>query len=79
MTPNSGRVSFYLDGQPLPLGNGAVSIDLHSPYGTLLRSIDLKPVDLVAGECVLAVESLDEPDPAGKSEIGVDFIWVQDR
>ncbi len=79
MTPRSGRVAFYLDDQPLPLGNDAALIDLRCPHGTLLRSIDLKPVELRSGDHVFMVESLDEPDPAGKPEIGVDFIWVQER
>jgi len=79
MTPQSGRVAFYLDDQPLPLGNGATSLDLRCSYRTLLRSIDLKPGELTAGEHVFAVESLDEPDSSSKPRIGVDFIWVQER
>lgn len=79
MTPHAGTVAFYLDGQPLALGNGSASLDLRCPYRTLLRSIDTKPGELTAGEHVLAIESLDGPDSAGKSQIGVDFIWVQDR
>jgi len=79
LTPASGRVAFHLDGQPLPLANGATSIDLRDPHRTLLRSLDLRPSPLTEGEHVLAIESLDEPDSAGKTEIGVDFIWVQDR
>ncbi|MGE5296997.1 MAG: glycoside hydrolase family 172 protein [Solirubrobacterales bacterium] len=79
MTPRSGRVAFYLDDQLLPVGGDAASIDLRCPYQTLLRSIDLKPTELRAGDHVLAVESLDEPGSAGRPEIGIDFIGVQDR
>lgn len=79
LTPASGRVAFHLDGQPLPLGNGATSLDLRDPHRTLLRSMDMKPGELTVGEHVLAIESLDEPGSSGKPEIGVDFIWVQDR
>jgi hypothetical protein len=79
MTSLSGRVGFYLDDQPVQLGNEAASIDLRSPDRTLLRSIDLRPVDLRSGDHVLTIESLDEPDSAGKPQIGIDFIWVQER
>ncbi|MEN6333029.1 MAG: glycoside hydrolase family 172 protein, partial [Phycisphaerales bacterium] len=78
-TPHSGRVGFYLDNQPLTLADKADSLDLRCPCGTLLRSFDLTPVDLRSGDHVLAIESLDEPDSAGRPEIGVDFIWIQER
>lgn len=79
MTPRSGRVALYLDDQPLPFGNGAVSIDLRDPYRTLLRSIDTRPVELRSGDHVLAVEFLGALESASKPQIGVDFIWAQER
>jgi len=78
-TPRSGRVGFYLDDQPLTLADKADSLDLRCSYGTLLRSFDLTPVDLRSGDHILAIESLDEPDSAGRPQVGVDFIWVQER
>jgi hypothetical protein len=79
MTPYSGRVALSLDDQPLPFGNGAVSVDLHDPHRTLLRSIDTQPVELRAGDHVLAVEFLGASESANEPRIGVDFFWVQDR
>ena len=75
LTPSSGPVSFRLDGRPVELADGSETVDLHRPYRTLLRTMALKPMELTAGEHVLAVEST---SGAG-AEIGVDFIWLQPR
>ncbi len=79
MTSRSGLVALHLDDQPLPFGSGTVSIDLHDPYRTLLRSLDTQPVELRSGDHVLAVEFLGASDSANEPQIGVDFIWVQTR
>lgn len=79
MTPRSGRVGLRLDGEPLQLGSNAVSIDLHDPSRTLLRSVDTKPVELRSGNHALTVEFLGASDSANEPQIGVDFIWVQER
>lgn len=79
LTPQSGKVRFRLDGQPLQLADKSNTIDLHSPYGILLRSVALMPMELQAGDHTLTMKSTDEPTPAGKTEIGIDFIWVQER
>ena len=79
MTPQSGEVAFRLDGRKLQLANKADTLDLHVPYRTLLRSVALMPAELEAGDHTLTLELADVPDGAVRPEIGIDFIWVQDR
>lgn len=79
MTPRSGKVAFYLDGRPLQLADKADAVDLRCPHGTLLRSMALMPAELRAGDRLLTIEAVDTPDSADKPEIGVDFIWVQEK
>ncbi|MHC4517667.1 MAG: glycoside hydrolase family 172 protein [Planctomycetota bacterium] len=79
MTPQSGEVAFRLDGKALPLGNRADSADLYRPYRTLLRRVALMPGELTAGEHTLTVELKGTSERVSNPEIGIDFIWVQDR
>ncbi|MEN6578294.1 MAG: glycoside hydrolase family 172 protein [Phycisphaerales bacterium] len=79
MTPQSGQVAFRLDDQPLQLADEARTLDLHCLYRTLLRSIDLMPTELTAGEHTLTLESVGASEGIASPEIGIDFIWVQDR
>jgi hypothetical protein len=79
MTPQSGEVSFLLDGKPLPLGNRSDSANLHRPYRTLLRRVALMPGELSAGDHTLTIELRDKSDGVSNTEIGIDFIWVQAR
>jgi hypothetical protein len=79
MTPQSGAVSFLLDGKPLPLGNRSESADLYRPYRTLLRRVALMPGELTAGDHTLTIELRDKSDGVSNAEIGIDFIWVQKR
>jgi len=76
MTPQSGTVAFRLDGQPL---QPADAIDLRRPYRTLLRSMAFTPVELSAGEHILTVEWVSASADIADPEVGVDFIWVQER
>ncbi len=79
MTPRSGQVAFRLDDQPLQLADRADTLDLHCPYRTLLRSMDLMPMELTAGDHTLSLEFVGASEGVASPEIGVDFIWVQDK
>jgi hypothetical protein len=79
LTPQSGTARFFLDDKPLPLANRADTVNLHTPYRTLLRSIALTTTELQRGDHILTMESVNEPDSGGRREIGIDFIWVQER
>lgn len=77
MTPRSGKVAFYLDGEPLPLADRSKEIDLYRPYRTLLRRVALRPGELTAGEHMLALEWTDTTGRVAEPEVGIDFLWVQ--
>ncbi len=77
MTPRSGKVAFYLDGEPLPLADRSKEVDLHRPYRTLLRRVALMPGELTAGEHTLTVEWTDTTGRVAEPEVGIDFLWVQ--
>jgi len=79
MTPQSGHVAFRLDGEPLQLADHSDTLDLYRPYRTLLRSMDLMPTELTAGDHTLTLEFAGAAEGVASPEIGVDFIWVQDR
>lgn len=77
MTPRSGKVGFYLDGEPLPLADRAEEVDLYRPYRTLLRRVALRPGELTAGEHTLTFEWTDTTGRVAEPEVGIDFLWVQ--
>ncbi|MDI6450085.1 glycoside hydrolase family 172 protein [Anaerobaca lacustris] len=77
MTPRSGKVAFYLDGEPLPLANRSEEVDLYRPYRTLLRRVALRPGELTAGEHTLTLEWTDTTGRVAEPEVGIDFFWVQ--
>jgi len=78
LTPRSGILSVYLDGQPLLTSDDSATIDLYRPFRTLLRNFSFKPVELTEGQHTLALEYKSAPQRAGLPEIGIDFIWIQD-
>lgn len=79
MTPRSGKVAFYLDGEPLQVSNRSETADLYRPYRTLLRRIALMPTELTAGDHTLTLEWRGAGDDVKKPEVGIDFFWVQRR
>ncbi|MBN1845682.1 MAG: DUF2961 domain-containing protein [Sedimentisphaerales bacterium] len=79
LTDQSGRISFRLDDQQLPLDNRADDVDLHCPYRVLLRSIALMPGELDAGNHTLTLEWKGAPEGATDPQVGIDFIWVQPK
>lgn len=77
LTPLSGKFAAWLDGAP---ANGAakpVTIDLHDPFRTLLRTFSLEPAELAAGDHTLILEYQGSDTGAAPPEIGLDFVWVQ--
>lgn len=77
MTPRSGQVAFYLDGEPLQVSNRSATVDLYRPYRTLLRRVALMPGELTAGDHTLTIEWKGAGGRVEKPEVGIDFLWVQ--
>jgi hypothetical protein len=79
LTPRSGKVAFYLDGQPLKLADRSDSVDLYRPYRTLLRRVALMPGELTAGDHTLTLEWRGAAEGVTQPEVGIDFLWVQQQ
>ncbi len=77
LTPRSGRMTVRLDGRPLEPEEGSGTIDLRSPYRTMLRDYSMKPLDLAKGVHTLVVEYAGSDPNVERPEIGIDFVWVQ--
>ncbi len=79
LTPRAGEVAFYLDDKPLQLENRSDTVDLYRPYRTLLRRVALLPGELTAAVHTLTLEWKDATGRVASPEVGIDFIWVQNR
>ncbi|HRS10490.1 MAG TPA: DUF2961 domain-containing protein [Sedimentisphaerales bacterium] len=77
LTPRSGKVAFYLDGQPLLSADRSEVVDLYQPYRTLLRQVALMPCEFTAGEHTLTLEWRGAGEDVAQPEVGIDFFWVQ--
>jgi hypothetical protein len=77
LTPRSGKIAAWLDGQPLDRGTEPETIDLFTSFRTLLRDFSLRPSDLPRGIQTLILEYRGAGPDIAKPEIGLDFIWVQ--
>jgi len=75
LTPKSGQVTMLLDGKPL----GPKTIDLYRPYRTLSRRYALPTSELTAGDHTLTLKYKGAGDGTTDAEIGVDFIYIQNR
>lgn len=73
MTPRAGSVAFFVDDKPVG------ETDLNRAYRTLHRNVALKTLELTQGEHTLTVALKSLPKDAKDAEIGIDFIWVQDK
>ena len=69
LDPASGSISMRLD------DGEAAAYDLYRPHRTLLRSFGFEPGALTAGNHTLTLRYEGE---AG-NEVGIDYIWVQQR
>jgi len=79
LTPGSGKVSILVDGKPTPLSNKKGIVDLYRPFRTLLRNFTLPPMEFERGEHALTLKFEGAEPQLKKPEIGVDFIWIQER
>ena len=77
LTSNSGRISFFLDGEKTTLANKRETLDLYRPYRTLLRNFTLLPVELEAGSHTLTIKFEGAIPQVNRPEIGIDFLWIQ--
>jgi len=77
LTPDSGRISFLLDGEKAALANGMEILDLNRPYRTLLRNFTFPAVELKTGQHTLTMLFEGAGSQVANPEIGVDFLWVQ--
>ncbi len=78
MTPQSGKIAASLDGEPVKL-SGRDTIDLHRPYRILSRRFALPTSELSAGDHTLTLELKGTSEGVRNPEIGIDFIYVQNR
>jgi hypothetical protein len=76
---NGGNVEVKWDGEPAELTNGTSSIDLNRPNRTLLRNYTLRQREISAGTHVLEFVFTGAPSRVRRPEIGIDFVWVQER
>jgi len=77
LTPQSGKVSFKLDGEPVKLSGNRESVDLFRPYRTIIRAFPLEVQELTAGKHVVTLVYEGENEKVIKPEIDIDFIWIQ--
>ncbi len=77
MTPNSGQISFLLDGEKITLNNKREILDLYRPFRTLLRNFTLTAQPLEAGRHILSLKFEGENPQVDGPEIGIDFLWIQ--
>ncbi len=77
LTPNSGQISFLLDGEKMTLNNKREILDLYRPYRTLLRNFALPTQELEAGRHILSLKYEGANPQVRAPEIGIDFLWIQ--
>jgi hypothetical protein len=79
LTPRSGRLAAWLVGPPAGEAGAPKPepIDLYDPFRTILRTFDLEPAELAAGDHTLVLEYRGAAPGVEKPEIGLDFVWVQ--
>jgi len=73
MTPNGGSVAFFVDDKPVG------DADLYRPYRTLHRNVALKPLELTQGDHTLTLELKSPAKGSLETQIGIDFVWVQNK
>jgi hypothetical protein len=77
LTPKSGTIAAWLEGGPGRVACKPITIELHEPFRTLLRTFSLEPADLPTGDYTLVVKFASTGPGIARPEIGLDFIWVQ--
>ncbi len=78
LTPNSGKLSASLNGNPTNFSGGVSEIDLFVPYRTLSRNFSLETVELKkATNLEITIHYTGSDSGSREPEIGLDFIWLQ--
>ncbi len=77
MSPQSGKVTVFVDNQQVELAGNADILDLHRDFRLLLRNFPLEPIMLKEGEHILSLEYRGTAEQVTSTEIGIDFIWIQ--
>lgn len=77
MSPQSGKVTVFVDNQQVKLAGKAEILNLHCDFRLLLRNFPLEPIMLKAGEHILSLEYRGAAEQVTSPEIGIDFIWIQ--
>jgi hypothetical protein len=78
-TPNSGKVSFTLDGRTLKFSGDKRVIHLQQPHRKLSRVLHSNRVDLEIGKhpLVLRYEGVSESVKDQQAMIGIDVVWLK--
>ncbi|UCG86553.1 MAG: DUF2961 domain-containing protein [Gemmatimonadota bacterium] len=76
---NGGTAEVWWDGEAAELTDGTSSVDLYRPHRTLLRNYTLRQRQISAGTHVLELVYTGAPAEIERPEIGIDFVWVQER
>jgi hypothetical protein len=69
--PEGARVRVFLDGKPLPNGDGKADVLLRSAFAPRVLNVHFQPVNLKAGNHEMVLECV-EP-----GAVGLDYIWVR--
>jgi len=78
LTPNSGKFSASLNGNPTNFSGEKSEIDLYVPYRTILRNFSLETVELKKDTNLeITVHHARSESSSFESQIGLDFIWLQ--
>ena len=77
LTPQSGKFSVSLNGEPVNFEGGASETDLYIPYRTLSRNFSLEPADLKKGMDLDITLHYKGSQKHFETDIGIDFIWLQ--
>jgi hypothetical protein len=77
LTPDSGQISFLLDGEKIVLSNKKDILDLYRPYRILLRNFTFPAQDFEAGRHILTLKFEGANPQIEEPEIGIDFLWIQ--
>ncbi len=76
LTPRSGRIAAFLDGQPLPFATHDGTFDMKTDHRVMSRTVSTNPLDLNGDTLRLVIRNADSTRDTPPI-IGIDFIWLQ--
>ncbi|MBN2563497.1 MAG: DUF2961 domain-containing protein [Phycisphaerae bacterium] len=77
LTPEAGRISAKIDGDPAHFARRDDVLNLHVPYRVLARQFSTEDVSLTEGEHTLTIVFEDAPDSVESPVIGLDYLAVR--